>query len=186
VHDAAPAPGLPALCAQPLLLNMFRCLLALCFLTGVAVVQTSFADLAAIGPVRPDFILAVAVFLTLTFGLRQVFVLVWCLGILRDVYSAGPVGMYALVFLAVGLMVDYVRAYAFRDNPGIAFAAAFGAVMVCNLLAALVLSFQYTMPPSWQIIRESLLSGVYCAAIVLILPRVLGRPCRWLGLGRAR
>jgi len=163
---------------------LFRCFLALCLLVGVAVVQTTFADLAAIGSVKPDFILAVAIYLTLAFGLRQVFVLIWGLGILRDCFSFGPVGLYGVVFLAVGLMVDYVRAYAFRDNPGVVVVASVLAVTASNVLAALALSLRYAMPPAWQIIRESLLSGAYCAVIVLILPRLLARPCRWLGLGR--
>lgn len=163
---------------------MVRLLLLLGFLSVAAVVQTTLADLFVIGQARPDFLLALVVYLALSFDLREVLVPIWVLGIFRDAFSLGPIGMYALIFLVVGLLVSWVRAYAFRDSLLTVVATAVFAVAVCELFAAAALSVRYPMPPVGRILRQSLLSGIYSSIVVLLLPRVLARPCRWIGLGK--
>jgi len=165
---------------------MFRYLLLLFIITAAVVFQTTLADLLAVGRVRPDFLLALAIYLALSFDLREVLVPIWGLGVFRDVFSLGPVGLYASIFIVVGLIVSYVRAYAFHDRTLVVIATVVLAVMLCEVSAAAALSIRYPLPTVGSILRHALLSGLYCSVVVLLLPRLLVRPCKWMGLGRAR
>jgi len=46
---------------------MTRFLVLLLILTGAVVIQTTVADLASIGPARPDVVVALVVYLALTY-----------------------------------------------------------------------------------------------------------------------
>jgi rod shape-determining protein MreD len=164
---------------------MFRFLLLFLLLIAATAVQTTFADLAAIGGVKPDLLLALAIYLALSFELREALIPIWGLGLFRDVFSFGPVGLYAFIFLFVGLFVGCVRAYAYRDNVFVVIVTVVLAVALCELSAAAVLSWRYAMPSAGSVIRHSAASGLYCSCIVLLLPRLVSRPCKWLGLGRS-
>jgi len=163
---------------------MIRFLLLLIILVAAVVAQTTLADLASIGPARPDLLIALAVYLALTFDLREVFVPIWGLGIFRDAFSQAPVGMYGLIFLGMGLLVSYIRQYALRDNPVvIMFVAAF-AVVLCETAGLAVLSLKCGAPATSRMLTDSLFCGLYTSIVASLLPRFLGRPCTWMGLGR--
>jgi|GEM_PF-3490973 len=163
---------------------MLRFLLVLGLLTIAVVIQTTLADLLAIGRAKPDFLLALVIYLALSFDLSKVLIPIWVLGISRDVFSFGPIGLYASIFIVLGLLVGYVRAYAARDRAPVVVATVVLAVMMCELSASAALSIRYAMPAAGRILGDSLLSGLYCSFVVLLLPRVLARPCKWAGLGR--
>jgi len=161
-----------------------RWLLFLIIIVAAVVFQTTLADLAAIGPAKPDVLIALVVFLAFSFDLREVFLPIWALGILRDAFSAGPVGLYGLIFLGIALIVSFVRQFAFRDSLVAVIVLTTGSVVLCEALALGVLSIKYSMPYARGIVARSLFSGVYTSAITLLLPVVLARPCRWMRLGR--
>ena len=164
---------------------MIRFLVLLLILVVAVVIQTTLADLASVGPARPDVVIALAVYLALAFELREVFVPIWALGILRDAFSAAPVGMHGLIFLGLGLLVGGIRHYVPRDNSvGIMFVAA-AAVVLCETVAIGVLAIRYDVRVGRDMLLTVLLNAAYTAALSAVLPRFLNRPCRWVGMGRA-
>ena len=163
---------------------MTRFLVLLLILTAAVVIQTTVADLASIGPARPDVVVALVVYLALTYELREVFAPIWGLGILRDSLSAAPMGLHGLVFLGIALLISYVRICIPREKPPALLIVSTAAVMLAEASVAFVLSVKYAMPAPDHILIGSLLSGIYTSAIVSVLPRFLHRPCRWIGMGR--
>jgi rod shape-determining protein MreD len=162
---------------------MIRFFLLIALLAIAVVVQTALADLAAVGEAKPDLLMALAIYFALTFDLGQVMIPIWALGAARDVFSIGPIGLYAFIFLAVGLMVSRVRAYAFSDNPVTVVVTVVIAVILSEFSAGVALSVRYAMPvAAGTIIGRGLISGLYCSLIVLLFSRVLARPCLWAGL----
>jgi len=161
-----------------------RWLLFLMIILAAGVIQTSLADLAAIGPAKPDLLIALVVFLAFQFDLHEVFLPIWALGIFRDVFSASPFGVYGLIFLGVGVFVSLVRQFAFRDSVVAVIALTTMSVALCETLALCVLSMKYRVPYRGSIVASALFSGIYSSAIALALPALLKRPCRWMSLGR--
>ncbi|HUW33030.1 MAG TPA: rod shape-determining protein MreD [Planctomycetota bacterium] len=163
---------------------MIRFLVLLLILAAAVVIQTTVADLASIGPARPDVVVALVVYLALTYELREVFVPIWGLGILRDAFSAAPMGLHGLVFLVIALLISYVRGYVPREKPPALVIVSAAAVMLSEASVAFVLAVKHATPTPSHILVGGLLSGIYTSAIVSILPRFLHRPCRWIGLGK--
>ena len=163
---------------------MIRWLLLLLIITAAAVVQTTLADLAAIGRATPDLTLALAVYFGLSYDLRDAFLPAWLLGLFRDAFSAGPVGMYGIIFLLLALLLGYVRTYAFHDKPGVTILATALASAAASMAGLAMLSLLHPVPPAGHVLARSLLDGAYSAAAVFALPAVLDRPCRWIGLGK--
>ena len=162
---------------------MVRFLLLLGLLTVAVVVQTTLADLLAIGEAKPDFLLALAIYFALSFDLGEVLIPIWALGAARDVFSLGPVGLHAFIFLAIGLLVSRVRAYAFSDNVVTMVVTVVLAVILSELSAGLALSIKYAVPAAaGMTLRRCVVSGLYCSLIVFLFSRVLERPCIWAGL----
>ena len=162
---------------------MIRLLLLLGLVAIAVVVQTTLADLLAIGETRPDFLLALAIYFALTFDLGEVLIPIWALGVFRDVFSLGPVGLHAFIFLGIGLLVSRVRAYAFSDNVVTVVVTVVLAVILSELSAGVALSVRYAVPATaGMTFRRCVVSGLYCSLIVFLFSRVLVRPCIWAGL----
>jgi len=161
-----------------------RWLLLLMMLTAAVVVQTTLAGVLTVGRAKPDFILALAIFFALHFDLREVFIPIWTLGIFRDVFSLGPIGMYGLIFLVIAVIVGYVRAYAFRDNLLILIPTVVIAVVLCETAGHIALSVRYRGLSADGIFTGSLLIGLYTSLVLILLGRLLDLPCKWIGLGR--
>ena len=163
---------------------MIRFLVLLLILVAAVVIQTTLADLASVGPARPDVVIALAVYLALAFELREVFIPIWAMGIMRDVFSAAPVGMHGLIFLGLGLLVSHIRHYVPRDNPIVMMFVAAVAVVLCETVAVGVLAMKYGAHVQSSVLVNTLLNAAYTAVVSAVLPRFLNRPCRWVGMGK--
>ena len=74
---------------------------------------------------RPDLLLLAALFFILWWDGGEALIAVWILGFCRDLISAVPLGVSALVFSGVAMAVMAARRIIFRDNPLVQVALAF-------------------------------------------------------------
>ena len=110
---------------------MPQCLIAL-FAVLAAWLQTSALPPLPSWGTKPDLLLSLVVLLALydqeeSWPLRY-----WLIGLLKDVLSAGPLGIYAFVFTLVGLGISKIRNEVFRDHPLTRGALVFFAVVLAN------------------------------------------------------
>ena len=73
------------------------------------VVQTTVVPLVSLGAVGPDLLLTVAMFLALFAPKHPALVGGWILGLAKDVTGGGPVGAWAVLFLAAAATLIEVR-----------------------------------------------------------------------------
>ncbi|MBI4564997.1 MAG: rod shape-determining protein MreD [Planctomycetes bacterium] len=87
--------------------------------------------------VRPDLLLPFVCFAALFASDRaQALGTAWILGALRDTTSAGPLGLYALIYLALAWAMAEVRLLIFREHPLVQALLAGGSAGITALAAA--------------------------------------------------
>ncbi len=125
---------------------------------------------------RPELLLVFACFAALfARDSRQGLLMSWTAGLLKDLGSAGPLGLHALLFLAVGAAILRARQVFYPERaltpPAVAFLAA------CGIDAATALFFSATAGgiPLGAIAGRTLLSAALTAAVVPPLLFVLFR-----------
>lgn len=125
-------------------------------------------DRWAVRGVRPEALLSLACYAALfARDSSQGLLASWLLGLIKDAGSAGPLGLYALLFLGAGAVVLQVRQILFRESPLTQLAVAFIAACWVNLAAALVVAIGVGGIPVGVIVGKTLLSALLTAALAI-------------------
>jgi rod shape-determining protein MreD len=103
----------------------------------------------------------------------------WISGLLKDLGSAGPLGLHALLFLGAGWVVLQIRQILFRESPLTQLGVAFIAACWVNLVAALVISLSVGGIPIGVIVIQTFVSALLTAALTVPLHFFLVQ-ARWL------
>ncbi len=101
------------------------------------------------------------------------------IGLFKDLGSAGPLGLHALLFLAAGWAVLQVRQVLFRESPVTQVVVAFIAACGVAVAGALFVAMTAGGVPWGQVLSRTLLSGVLTAALAPLLLITLMQ-ARWL------
>jgi rod shape-determining protein MreD len=130
--------------------------------------------------VRAEALLALACFAALyARESKQGLLAAWLLGLLKDVGSAGPLGLHALLFLGAAWGVLQVRTVLFRESPFTQLAVAFVAACWVNAAAAAFVSVTTGRIPVGVIVGKTLLSGLLTAVLTPVLLFAVTQ-VRWL------
>ena len=89
----------------------------------------------------------------------------WTLGLIKDVGSAGPLGLYALLFLGAGWVVLQIRQVLYRESPLTQLGVTFIAACWVNVAAAIVVSITVGGIPFGVIFVKTLLSALLTAVL---------------------
>jgi rod shape-determining protein MreD len=129
---------------------------------------------------RPEALLSLACFAALfARDSSQGFLASWLIGLLKDVGSAGPLGLHALLFLGAGAVVLQIRQVLFRESPLTQLAVTFIAACWVNLAAALVVAVSVGGIPVGVLLGRTLLSALLTALLTVPLHVTLSQ-ARWL------
>lgn len=134
----------------------------------------------SIGGARVELLLSLACFAALfARDSSQGLLTAWILGLLKDIGSAGPLGLHALLFLGAGAVVLQVRQLLFRESPLTQLGVAFVAACWVNLVAAIVVSISVGGIPFGVVLGKTLLSALLTAGITVPLHLTLMQ-AKWL------
>ena len=103
----------------------------------------------------------------------------WLIGLLKDLGSAGPLGLHALLFLGAGAVVLHLRQILFRESPLTQLGVTFVAACWVNLATAIVVSISVGGIPFGVMVGKTLLSALLTAVITVPLHLTLMQ-ARWL------
>ena len=134
----------------------------------------------SIGGVRAELLLSLACFAALfARDSGQGLLASWLIGLLKDLGSAGPLGLHALLFLGAGWVVLQIRQILFRESLLTQIGVTFVAACWVNLAAAIVVSISVGGIPFGVIVGKTLLSGLLTAGITVPVHLTLMQ-ARWL------
>lgn len=153
--------------------------LALLGFAGLAI-ELTILDACSIKGARPEGLVVLACFAALfAEDSRQGLLGAWIAGLLKDAAGTGPLGLYALLFLAAGWVVLRVRQVLYRENPLTQISVAFLAGCGINLAAALFVSATAGAIPAGLLLSRTLLSAALTALLAPPFLFLLAR-ARWL------
>jgi rod shape-determining protein MreD len=142
--------------------------------------ELTLLDAWAVKGVRPEALLSLACFAALfARDSAQGLTTSWLIGLIKDIGSAGPLGLHALLFLAAGAVVLQIRQILFRESPLTQLAVTFIAACWVNLAAAIVVSFTVGGIPFGVIVGKTLLSALLTGVMTVPLHFTLCQ-ARWL------
>ena len=134
----------------------------------------------SIGGVRAELLLSLACFAALfARDSGQGLLASWLIGLLKDLGSAGPLGLHALLFLGAGWVVLQIRQILFRESPLTQIGVTFVAACWVNLAAAIVVSISVGGIPFGVMVGKTLLSALLTAGITVPVHLTLMQ-ARWL------
>jgi rod shape-determining protein MreD len=142
--------------------------------------ELTLLDAWAVKGVRPEALLSLACFAALfARDSAQGLTASWLIGLIKDIGSAGPLGLHALLFLAAGAVVLQIRQILYRESPLTQLAVTFIAACWVNLAAAIVVSFTVGGIPFGVIVGKTLLSALLTGVMTVPLHFTLSQ-ARWL------
>ena len=119
---------------------------------------------------RPEALLSLACFAALfARDSSQGLIASWMIGLLKDLGSAGPLGLHALLFLGAGWVVLQIRQVLYRESPLTQIAVTFIAACWVNLAAAIVVAITVGGIPLGVLLGKTALSGLLTAAVTVPL-----------------
>lgn len=119
---------------------------------------------------RPEALLALACFAALfAKEPRQGLLACWLIGLMKDIASAGPFGLHALLFVGAGWVVLQVRQVLFPESPLTQLAVAFIAACWVNAAAAAVVALSVGGLPLGLVLAKILLSALLTAVLTPFL-----------------
>jgi rod shape-determining protein MreD len=129
---------------------------------------------------RPEALLSLACFAALfARDSSQGLLASWLIGLIKDLGSAGPLGLHALLFLAAGWVVLQIRQILYRESPLTQIAVTFIAACWVNVAAAIVVAVTVGGIPFGVLLGRTLLSGLLTALMTVPLHFTLSQ-ARWL------
>jgi rod shape-determining protein MreD len=142
--------------------------------------ELTLSETWSLGGARAEALLSLACFASLfARDSGQGLLAAWTMGLLKDIGSAGPLGLHALLFLAAGAVVLQIRQILFRESPLTQIGVTFVAACWVNLAGAVVVSIWVGGIPFGVIVGKTLLSGLLTAVLTVPLHFTLLQ-ARWM------
>jgi rod shape-determining protein MreD len=148
----------------------------------VALAETTVLNVAAVGGVRPDLALIFVFFLAFYGKQDEVFFASWVVGLIKDLFSAGPLGAYALIYAACGYQACRLAQKLFKENPFTQVLVGLPAALMVN---AIYLSITLFANPPMEIpalAKSAVICAIYTTALMPPLLFVMSRMRTLLGI----
>jgi rod shape-determining protein MreD len=145
--------------------------------------QITLVPLVRLGDVWPNLTLLVLVFVALNASSYESLAAGLLTGLVLDFGSGLPLGLLALCYGGLGVIIAVVRHNVFIEHPLSFVSVAFGAALLGNLAVA-ALDMASDRAFGWRPLSWALLSALYSAAVSPLVVLPLGRVRRWFGLLR--
>ena len=148
----------------------------------VALIETTLLPIVAVDGVRPDLAFIYVFFLALNCAPDEGFIAFWVVGLMKDMFSAGPMGAYALLYAGCGYEVSRLTRKLFRDNPLIQIAVALPAVVAINATYLAGTIFAYPDLPIASVAKSAFICVLYTTALTPFLLPVMSKAKSLLGI----
>jgi rod shape-determining protein MreD len=152
----------------------------------VVVLQNNSLGFVLSAAYKPDLILIVVLWAGLRTNPIPGMFFAFSLGILADLLSGSPTGLFAVIYCVVYVVCGFLNATLDIDRPAVRSAAAFGA---CLLAAAAVVIMRWLSGPvgfgkeaaQW-VFAKSLITGLACLIVFPVVDRFWMGYCRIVGV----
>lgn len=111
-----------------------RWLRILILIFAVSVVDTALLCHVSVAGMRPDLALILAVFVSLHTTALSSVPACWLMGLVKDIYSVGPIGLNAFILSVCGGYISQTKDYVYKDHPLVQLFLTASAALLGNLI----------------------------------------------------
>jgi rod shape-determining protein MreD len=138
------------------------------------VLQTAVLPVHIATPFKPDLLLVITVYLALRGTFRTGAPLAWLMGLIKDVFSGLYLGLNAITFLVVFLVIKNVADRLYAESSFL-FVVTVAVATLGSVTANLLLLFMFTQTPGIAFSMTSgiiphILTNAFVASLVTLLP----------------
>jgi len=137
----------------------------------VILLESLFLCRVQISGVRPDYLFIVVFLLAFHRPIDKSILLVWLIGLLKDMASQNGFGTSAFLYLISALVISFARQIVFNEDIIIQMTILFISALICNLLNGLGVFLYYSQsgPPLAYIMVKSIYIALYTAILIGII-----------------
>ncbi len=149
---------------------------------AIVLLETTVLSAIAVEGIRPDLAFIFVFFLALNTVPEEGFPAFWLVGLMKDAFSAGTFGAYALLYSACGYQASAMTQGLFRDNPLIQIAVAAPAAAAVNVLycAGVIFASPHVSPAA--LAAPVLVCVIYTLVLTPPLLYIMGKMKSLLGI----
>jgi rod shape-determining protein MreD len=154
---------------------------ALAFLlgTGLVIIESTLANVAAIGGIRPDFAVLIVVVATCRARFSRAMMLAFAFGLMRDFYSGGPLGMNAFSLTLTAYLMNAAEDYLMTNNWRGQFVFVFvGFLLYATIFFVLKILVGYEAAFPVQTITKMIWTSAYTAVLGPLFFTLMIKPQR--------
>jgi rod shape-determining protein MreD len=132
--------------------------------------------------IRPDLFIIFVIFFSLKVDIKQASLLNFFVGLTKDVFSVGPLGLNAFLFIICGLLISLIKDRIFKEHPFTQAVITFLTSSLYGIGYVLILflsSYSVSISGVWW---RTAGAAFYTTLIVLLAYRLLQRLSISLGL----
>lgn len=122
----------------------------------------------------PNLVLIAAVYIALNAPRRPALLGCFILGLIQDVLTLQPLGVYALGYSLLALFVLGIKDVVSRDHPASHFLVTFIGGLISGLVLLISGWIRHNAPGIGQVLLTSLYSAILAPLVLLLLRRVRG------------
>jgi rod shape-determining protein MreD len=132
---------------------------------ALALVESTVLGGLRVEGVRPDLAFIYVFFLALNTAPDQGFIAFWIVGLMKDMFSGGPLGAYALIYAACGYQVSGLTQKLFKETPLIQISVALPAAAGVNAVYLAGMIFAYPDLPLSSVVKRAFICVIYTTAL---------------------
>ncbi len=133
---------------------------------------------------RPELVFVFAVFWALEAPPEEVVFHAWITGLLKDMFSASPLGGYAVLFAFIAYLISIGREYLYRESLLTLFLVSLVFQIAVNIIYGFFFLITGANLSYWQLVEWTLVISAYSSVLGLFVLRPLVYFERFLGFKR--
>lgn len=138
----------------------------------ISLIQTTLLAYISVLGIQPDLFIIFLVYVSLNSDLEGAFYANWMTGLAKDLFSEGPFGLSAIMFVVVGYLISMTKDNIFRNNVT--------TQILVTLAISIIYNLMYLFMLSISLASVSLLMLVWKCPMIAIYNSLIALPIFWL------
>lgn len=156
------------------------------FVVLLGLIQNSFLRIVSVEGIRPDLLLLFTLYLGLYGRREDVVVGSWLAGLCKDLLTMGHIGVFALLFLLLGILLVTTREALFREHPLTQMMVVFLSILCLNIIFLIPFSIYFRLKNFPLLLIEAAGVALYSALLAPVCFFIFSRLRGLLGIRLAR
>lgn len=138
----------------------------------ISLIQTTLLPYISFLGIQPDLFIIFLVYISLNTDLERAFHANWAIGLAKDFFVEGPLGLNAIIFIIMGYLISMIKDNIFRRH--------LTTQILVTLTISIIYDLSYLFMLSISLASTNILTMVWKSPIIAIYNSLIVFPLFWL------